>query len=395
MNSNDEIERLASRVRASARDGGLIETAQVKLLGLDDVRTAAGARWPRMREYVRAGSLKIIAAHLGAEDSVIPCGDGFLVVFADAAKEAVQKQCEALRDALVAYYLGEEALKSLRAGVEHEAITAASLASFVAKSDPDAHLSELRNELQLGRFWPIWSMRHGAIAAHLCAPAIETNNGRMRLGYAHDFLEKADHRDRDYLDLDLCLLEQACASAERNGASPIGVSVHSTTLQSRKSRKTYLDHAAANATRPQQRMFISVSEIAPGTPLISLNEWSNALRRIFPRVAFGFHHSDRALSALGSTGIWAAGYHLPPGGAGATANLRGILNELNAWCRTLRAQGIQPFIHGFDANALLDLASYSDLGFASGDGLWPCQGAPSAVAAGEKTAPQPSFGAAP
>ena len=55
------------------------------------------------------GSLKIIAQRIGAQDTVIPCGDGFLVVFADAACAETERCCGEIRDALIRFYLGEEA----------------------------------------------------------------------------------------------------------------------------------------------------------------------------------------------------------------------------------------------------------------------------------------------
>ena len=61
MIANAELDRLAARVRAAARDGGLIETAQVELVGLDEVRLAAGARGRACGQYVREGSLKSVA----------------------------------------------------------------------------------------------------------------------------------------------------------------------------------------------------------------------------------------------------------------------------------------------------------------------------------------------
>lgn len=373
-----ELERLAGRVRAAARGDGLIETAQVKLLGLDDVRIAAGARWPRMREHVREGSLRIITQRIGADDAVIPCGDGFLVVFADASVEQTQERCAEIREALLSFYLGEDSLGELSADVERETVSANHLAKIV--SDESAERTpRRRNELKLGRFWPIWSARHLAVAAYLCGPAIQGAN-EMRLGYAPDFLDKAAHSERDYLDLDLCMLEQACTAAEA-GAAPIGLTVHVTTLQTRKSRVTYLEHLAANASPAQQRMFLTVAEIEPGTPLMSLTEWTSALKQYVPRVALDLHHSDRAIGSLASTGAWAAGYHLPATRVNSNNQVRMSLNELDGWCRTLRRQGLMPLINGFQDAAFLDLAGYSDLAFASGERLWPSQSSPSGLMA--------------
>ena len=375
LSQTQEIERLASRVRVAARDGGLIETAQVKLLGLDEVREAAGARWPRMREHVREGSIKIIAKRIGSDDAVIPCGDGFLVVFADASPEVSQARCAEIKEALVAFYLGEEKLSALRTEVSRETVTASHLAGLVGDKTPAQRISQQRNDLKLGRFWPVWSVQRLAVAAYLCGPVLESAQGR-RLGYSVDFLAKGVHRDADHIDLDLCLLEQACASAEQETSAAIGVCVHATTLQNRKSRLVYLEHLAANASAVQQRMFVTVAEIEPGTPLMSLTEWTAGLKRFFPRVAFDLHVTDRAIGSLASTGAWAAGYHLPAAPIASSAQTRAALNELDVWCRGLRRQGLQPFVGGFRDSSFLDLASYSDLAFATGEVLWPSRVAP-------------------
>lgn len=379
-----EIERLAARVRGAARHDGLIETAQVKLLGLDEVRTAAGPRWPRMREHVREGSIRIIAQRIGPDDAVIPCGDGFLVVFAEATGEETQARCVEIREALVAFYLGEEALQSVRADVDRETVTASRLANLVS-DDAAKPRPELRNDLKLGRFWPVWSARRLAVAAHLCGPCVYAAKS-PRLGYSADFLGTGGHEACDHLDLDLCLLEQACTAAELQIA-PIGVTVHSTTMQVRKSRSVYLEHLAANLSPAHQRMFIMIAEIAPGTPLMSLTDWTRCLKQQVPRIALDLHHRDRAISAIGSTGAWAAGYHLPAHRIVSAAQTRTALNEIDSLCRGLRKQGLMPLVNGFQDAALLDLAAYSELAFATGEQLWPSQTAPQGLAAATRTRP--------
>jgi hypothetical protein len=376
---SQEIERLASRVRAAARDGCLIETAQVKLVGLDEVRDAAGTRWPRMREHVREGSIKIIAQRIGPDDAVIACGDGFLVVFADADAEKTKARCADIRDALIGFYLGEDKLRALRADVQRETVTASSLAGLVARDGGARPAQPHRNDLKLGRFWPVWSLPRLGVAAYLCGPSLDAKPGR-RLGYHADFLESGVHRNSDYLDLDLCLLEQACASAEQEATAAVGVCVHSTTMQNRKSRTLYLEHLSANASSVQQRMFVTLAEIEPGTPLMSLCEWTRSLKRFFPRVALELHARDRALSAIASTGAWAAGYHLPAAPFASAAHSRKALHELDVWCKALRRQGVQPFVGGFRDSGFLDLASDSDLSFATGEMLWPSRTAPAGLA---------------
>ena len=53
MLSSPELQLMGQRLKVLSRDGGSIEAAQIKLIGLDEIREAAGARWPRMRERVR------------------------------------------------------------------------------------------------------------------------------------------------------------------------------------------------------------------------------------------------------------------------------------------------------------------------------------------------------
>jgi len=379
-----DIDRLAARVRTAARDGGLIETAQVKLVGLDEVRQAAGERWPRMRAFVREGSLKIIASRVGPEDAVVPCGDGFLVVFADAASAQSEQRCAEIRDALLRFYLGEDALKALRADVQRAAVTPAHLAGIVkAPPRPERQSSGI----EVGRFWPVWSSRQGGVSAFFCAPALDIQETNPRMGYNRDFAQKATHRDADYLDLDLCLLEQAVAAAEQIEGGIVGVSVHATTLQSRKARTIYLDHVAAHALSARQRMYFGIAEIEPGTPLISLTEWISGLRRTIDRVALELHPSDRALTAIASTGAWAAGYQVSSMQHASGAQMRSALGSIHAWCQTLRRQRIQPFMHGFIEPVFFDLANMSDMAFATGPGLWPSQGSLKRATGPDKPAP--------
>jgi hypothetical protein len=348
MHEAAEIDRLAARVRAAARDGGLIETAQVKLVGLDEVRQAAGERWPRMREFVREGSLKIIASRVGPQDAVVPCGDGFLVVFADGANAQSAERCAEIRDALIRFYLGEDALKALRADVQQEAVTAAHLAGIV--KDPPRP-KPAASGVELGRFWPVWSSRQGGVSAFFCAPTFDVQDANPRMGYDRDFAQKASHRDADFLDVDLCLFEQANASSVR------------------------------------QRMYIGIAEVAPGTPLISLTEWISGLRRTIERVAIELHPTDRALSAIASTGAWAAGYQVPSMRNASGAQMRAELGSIHSWCQTLRRQRIQPFMHGFMEPVFFDLANMSDIAFATGPGLWPSQATLKRSAHAKKPAP--------
>lgn len=148
-----DLLELASRLRAIARHDGTIDAAQVRLIGLDEIRDGAGSLWPHMRERVRIGSVAILSRHAQLDDIIVPAGDGFLVIFASGSTAAIDKRCEAMRDALLAFYLGEHGLAALRPEVSARSLTREDLSHLVAStsrhgektlhSEPVAHVRDI------------------------------------------------------------------------------------------------------------------------------------------------------------------------------------------------------------------------------------------------------------
>src|SRR4029078_2535373 len=114
MSSPADLMQIALRLRSLARDDGSIDAAQVRVIGLDEIREAAGPNWARMRERVRAGSMDILTRHAAPEDVIFPAGDGYLVILAQGRPGNNQERCRRMREALLAFYLGEEGCVSLR-----------------------------------------------------------------------------------------------------------------------------------------------------------------------------------------------------------------------------------------------------------------------------------------
>jgi hypothetical protein len=134
MLAASEFDQIAGRLRSMSRDGGSIEAAQVKVIGLDEIREAAGPRWPRMRERVRQGSLSILSQHTGPDDVIVPAGDGFLIVLAEGPAGDTQRRCQQMSDALLSFYLGEDALKTLRPEVKNRSLNADGLTDLISSS---------------------------------------------------------------------------------------------------------------------------------------------------------------------------------------------------------------------------------------------------------------------
>src|SRR6185312_11299713 len=229
------------------------------VIGLDEIREAAGANWPRMRDRVRAGSMEILSRHAAPEDVIVPAGDGFLVILAEGAPGNNQERCVKMRDALLAFYLGEEAFKSLRPQVTARTLSADGFADFIATgmNHANPHPSGLeriaRDEIVEAR---VFSARDSKVVARWFCPVRE-ERGTRRLAYNGDFILDGRHRDPHYLDLDIAIFQQASAELARSESEQdklsIGFTVHASTLQTRRSRETYLAMIAGMPLEARRR----------------------------------------------------------------------------------------------------------------------------------------------
>lgn len=373
---SQDLEQMASRLKAMADAGGSIEAAQVKLIGLDEIREAAGARWPRMRERVRSGSLSILTQHTSPDDVIIPAGDGFLIMLAEGRAGDAQRRCQEMRNALLKFYLGEEALAALRPEVSSRALTAAGLTDLIAsrmRESSDLIAKGHRGEMAAAPVLVTHEMRVGAV---MVAPIVRDGPVR-RIAHNADFiLDGRHHGDHDFLELDIALLDAALAQArwirETGKRSAVGVCVHSTTLQSRRSREAYLGWLQGVDQELRRSVFISINEIERGAPLMSISEWCVALRAHVSRVSLNLHYADNAIGCLGGTGAWAAGFHLPTfAGAQRDGREQALRSKIRFWAKALHNQGMTVVVHGFQDVTFLDGARAMGVDLLTSDAHWP------------------------
>lgn len=375
MLAASEFDQIAGRLRSMSRDGGSIEAAQVKVIGLDEIREAAGPRWARMRERVKAGSLSILSQHTGPDDVIVPAGDGFLIVLAEGPAGDTQRRCQQMRDALLTFYLGEEALKSLRPEVKNRSLNADGLTDLIASSMRDkAVVAKVRDdEIALV---PVLATNEHKIGATLVAPVTRGTQVR-RIAYNPDFiLDGRHHGPQDFLELDIAILDAALARAEKlkqsGGVGIVAVSVHSSTMQLRRSRDAYIQWLSEVDPELRRALIVTICEIERGAPLISIAEWCTRLRAYVARVGLEFHYADHAIGSVGGSGAWAAGFHLPAF-AGAQRDVRAqrLRTQIKFWARTLRSQGLRLAVHGFQDAAFLEEAKSLGVDMLTSDAHWP------------------------
>lgn len=376
MSTQPDIEQMTTRLRALTRDGGSIEAAQVKLIGLDEIREAAGPRWPRMRERVRAGSMNILSQHTGPDDVIIPAGDGFLIMLADGRAGDAQRRCQEMRDALLKFYLGEEALASLRPHVQNRALTAAGLTDLIASTMSATGTFVAKGHEDEIATAPVVVAPEQRIGAALVAPIVRAEKTR-RIAHNPDFILDGRHNTpQEFLELDLALLDAALSRITRlrqnNKPAAVGVCVHASTMQRRRARETYFEWLSQTDPDLRRSLFITVNEIERGTPLMSMTEWCSGLRAYVSRVSLNLHYADHAISSIGATGAWAAGFHLPAF-AGAQRDARGekLRGLVKFWAKSLHTQGMHLSVHGFQDATFLNEAAEMGVDLLTSDAHWP------------------------
>jgi hypothetical protein len=280
-----------------------------------------------------------------------------------------------MRDALLSFYLGEEALKSLRPQVTARTLSADGFADLISTRmhAGAAHAGSLERianeEIVMVR---IFSARESKVVAHWFSP-VKHERGARRLAYNSDFILDGRHREPHFLDLDIELCQQAGSALEKEACTtPVGFTVHASTLQSRRSREAYFSMLLSLPPELRRRAIVTIAEIEKGTPLISISEWVSSLRAMLSRVCLDFHYTDHAIGSIGAAGAWAAGFHLPIySGAQRGPRAARTLDQVRFWSKTIRAQGMRLAVNGFSDGDFLREAALAGVDIATSDVLWP------------------------
>jgi hypothetical protein len=364
MNALDQIFlSAAEKLKESVRQDRSLDTAQVKVIGLEEIRRAAGESWGQIGERIRSNSMLFLEGCLGDNDIIIPAGDGFLIVFADEPDRDPTREIDQVRDALNGFFLGEQATAGLSAQVEHKAINAGAMAALLS-SQPAAPKPDkpVHHTIML----PVWNLAQGAITGYWLAPTLA---GAEACGYDPAWRATGQHKAEDFLDLDLEILRRAIAAAERciatSRPSLIGYAVHSTTMASRSSRQTYLRHLQAIAQNLRRYFVARIAEIAPGTPNVVIAEWVHQLRPISLRVNLELHESERVITGLEGTGAFSVSCVLT-----RTGNIGRYSQLIQRWQPQIRRQGLKFRLDNIVDRDLLKLAVENGVDLLSSARIW-------------------------
>jgi hypothetical protein len=280
-----------------------------------------------------------------------------------------------MREALLSFYLGDEALKSLKPEVTARSLSADGFAdlmttSLAPKAQVTAQEGLLRDDITEAR---VFSTRERRVVGRWICPVRHEPVGR-RLAYDCEYILNGHHHRGDFLDLDLAILDYAQRRAgEKDQADLVtGFTVHASTLQARRSRDLFYAALSQAPAAFKSRAIITVAEVERGTPLMSIAEWCCTLRTFLNRVCLDLHYADHAISSIGNTGAWAAGFHLPIySGAQKGARSARTLDQVRFWSKALKSQGMRLAVNGFREPDFVDEARRAGVDVATSDVLWP------------------------
>ncbi|HWA22994.1 MAG TPA: hypothetical protein VG735_11410 [Caulobacterales bacterium] len=364
------------RLKETVLQGRSIDAAQVQVIGLDDIRKAAGADWEKIKDRVRANSMTFLQGCLQRTDIVIPAGDGFLVIFSAGDERNLASECATVREALNAFYLGDAATARLKAEISQTTLDPRGVAALLRA--PQAKVAAPARAAQhRAVFAPAWNAATQALTTYVCKPAYE-QGGSMRFGYNPGYRTRSLGDRGRHGELDLRLLETAvqgltrCLSEGRVCA--VGVSIHPSTMTDRSARQALLARLLSVPENTRRYIAPQIAEIEPGTPLMTITDWVGMLRTACKRVTIELHPAERSLDGLGMTGALAVACSIPAG-----ILQRGAAEFFGRWVGALHRQKVKLIADNLNDIEVLDAAITAGVDVMTSPRFWPPCNAPRQV----------------
>ncbi|MCP5381055.1 MAG: hypothetical protein H6912_01675 [Kordiimonadaceae bacterium] len=210
----------------------LIETGQIKLLGLESIKSRLGDNWLALLQNIHDSLISITESYISSKDVFFNRSDEeFVIVFASTSDRTAELICAKILKSLTEKFLGSSetkdivvktALKKVNGEVFFRSENLGSMLEAVANENSPKNQSMSDDELASEQsekkikynfgFRPIWDVRHEAITTFTVKPYLGSINKsislpeRLRIGY--DVLGKF-YTKEEKLDLDYTILNHS------------------------------------------------------------------------------------------------------------------------------------------------------------------------------------------
>ena len=308
---------LSDRLLEIAQARPQLDVTQLQIINLEDVREAYGDKWPEVRVRVFETSINFLKNRITPEDLLIPCGNGFIIVFGSIEGTSAEIAGLQLARALNNFFVGEEGLEHFRFRCKHQTLEIAGIANLVralsaiVPSEPiTGTLAEEDTNKISFKFQPLWDAKHEALSTY-----------RTR---AYDAkgqpLDNDDHdgayaSGRGKLAHDLASIATSVSALERllkqGDQAIIAMTLHASTLADTKQLSEILQTLEAINHSMRRYLMIILGDVVHGYPRYHLDENVRLLTQKIERVAIELSFDEPDIQSISASPAWALGYPIP------------------------------------------------------------------------------------
>ena len=121
------------RLKAALAGRASVDIGHFQWINLDMVRDEAGEQWETLRKKIYTAAAHFIEKRLGADDVMVRCQGGFIIIFADQTGEEASRRTEAISLELNRFFLGDRILKKLEVSSRSQSVSMEELAHMVSR----------------------------------------------------------------------------------------------------------------------------------------------------------------------------------------------------------------------------------------------------------------------
>jgi len=311
-------DELGERLKEIAQLRPELDVTQLQIINLEDVREAYGARWPETRGHVFDIAIDFLRKRITPEDLLIPCLDGFIVVFGSVEGASAEIAGLQLARSLSNFFRAEAEFEQFRFRCKHQTLEIAGIAnlvralSVVEPAEP-IHGTLGEDEIEAKeirfKFQPLWDAKHEAITTYV-ARAFD-----MRGKLLDDEESDNNSAGRGYLARDLAAIGASVSALDqllkRGDQAIVAIELHASTLADQRQLREILQGLEAINQRKRRYLMILLGDVVHGFPRYHLDRLLQLLSQKIERVAIEMSFDEPDIESIASSRAWGLGYNLP------------------------------------------------------------------------------------
>ena len=372
---------LSSRLRRIAQVRSEISAAQLQIINLKEISEGFGDRWEAVRARVFGTALQFLKKRLAEYDTLIPCSDGFIVIFGEDHGEPAELAGHRLAEGLNKFFLGDEVLANCKVDCRHLSLALDDIESFVralgaSPTAPAVQGAVSQDPHQVWeyriRYRPVCDVKKNFIVTYF-TEAIDTK-GQPFL--PEETAGQTAAMRRAYIELDLAVIDAGIAALRdvvgAGGRIIIGLTIHADTLADHSHRHIIL--SALGRIDPELRRYatIRLTHVPPGFPRFHLDEQVRLLHQKQLKLGLDLSIDDPNTDILKHPCLMMFEYHLNPQSAALFRDQANpAVMQLRVRARRMHEAGKRLAVIADDAPNIAQIAHELEADYVSATNFWP------------------------